>query len=359
MSSDDLKSFIESFSGDRHLAVEENLGDGFVRLKTAEAERRQAKHDIRCVEDIVIEMLRNARDAHAHTIYIATSRNDAEKTLVLIDDGDGVPEGMRSLIFEPRVTSKLETMVMDTWGVHGRGMALYSIKTNVDSIDVIASVPGQGTAFVVRIDLDLLPEKTDQSSLPVLEKNEEGEFVVASGPHNILRTVVEFSLEARGQTNVFIGSPAEIAATLIETGRSELTDSGLLFCDDLERIPLLLRPAAASDASELVRACADLGLEMSERTAHRVLVGDIAPVPALLDTLIPKASHDAQTHAPDIFKDKRGLKISTEDLRAFAHSLENAFDELAEKYYIELADAPVVRVSKDIITVKFPFEKEL
>lgn len=52
MSDDDLIGFIASVSGDDHLAIEENLGDGFVRLKTAEAERRQAKHDIRCVEDI-------------------------------------------------------------------------------------------------------------------------------------------------------------------------------------------------------------------------------------------------------------------------------------------------------------------
>ena len=42
----DLADFISSVSGDDQLAVEENLGDGFVRLRTAEAERRQAKHDI-------------------------------------------------------------------------------------------------------------------------------------------------------------------------------------------------------------------------------------------------------------------------------------------------------------------------
>ena len=34
MSADDLIDFVESVSGDAHLAVEERLGDGFVRLKT-------------------------------------------------------------------------------------------------------------------------------------------------------------------------------------------------------------------------------------------------------------------------------------------------------------------------------------
>ena len=60
-----LVGFVASMGGERNLRVEENLGEGYVRLRVAEAERRQAKHDIRCVEDIVIEMLRNSRDAGA------------------------------------------------------------------------------------------------------------------------------------------------------------------------------------------------------------------------------------------------------------------------------------------------------
>ena len=68
----DLVGFVSSMGGERALRVEENLGEGFVRLRVAEAERRQAKHDVRCIEDVVIEMLRNARDAHASHIYVAT-----------------------------------------------------------------------------------------------------------------------------------------------------------------------------------------------------------------------------------------------------------------------------------------------
>ena len=90
MSDNDLLDFVSRVSGDTHLAVEENLGDGFVRLRTAEAERRQAKHDIRCIEDIVIEMLRNARDAHARNIFLATTKEGSARTLVFIDDGDGM-----------------------------------------------------------------------------------------------------------------------------------------------------------------------------------------------------------------------------------------------------------------------------
>ena len=63
--SQELISFIAQMTGEANLRVEENLGEGFVRLRVSEAERRQAKHDIQHVEDIVIELLRNARDAGA------------------------------------------------------------------------------------------------------------------------------------------------------------------------------------------------------------------------------------------------------------------------------------------------------
>ena len=88
MTTEGLADFINAISGEDRLAVEESFGDGFVRLRTAEAERRQAKHDIRSVEDIVIEMLRNARDAHAGTIFVATSKSDDLRSLTFIDDGD-------------------------------------------------------------------------------------------------------------------------------------------------------------------------------------------------------------------------------------------------------------------------------
>ncbi len=360
MPDDDLLGFIASVSGDDHLAIEENLGDGFVRLKTAEAERRQAKHDIRCVEDVVIEMLRNARDAHAGSIYLAVSREGTLKTLVFVDDGDGIPDEMHDRIFEPRVTSKLETMVMDNWGVHGRGMALYSIRSNADDARVCTSAPSMGSSLAIRVDLDALGERTDQSSMPVIGRDEEGNPVVTSGPHNVNRTVTEFALDVMGSVDVFVGSPAEIAATLVNRGAACLTDARLLFCDDIEKLPVVLRPAAAGDAAELAAACGNLGLEMSERTAHRILSGQIEPLAPLLDQLIDHGHDDRpQAREVDLYKDRRGLKISADDLSAFSRALEEAFATMSDRYYIELAEEPIIRVGKDAITVKFPFDKEL
>ena len=145
----DLLGFVASMGGERSLRVEENLGEGYVRLRVAEAERRQAKHDIRCIEDVVIEMLRNSRDAGAKHIYVATSREGDLRTLVILDDGSGIPEDMQSRVFEARVTSKLESVHMDRWGVHGRGMALYSVKENSLSAEVVSSDVGKGSSIRV------------------------------------------------------------------------------------------------------------------------------------------------------------------------------------------------------------------
>ena len=64
-----LEQFIHSVSGDQYFRVEDDLGNGFVRLRAAEAQRRQALQDIRSFEDVILELLRNSRDAHARAIF--------------------------------------------------------------------------------------------------------------------------------------------------------------------------------------------------------------------------------------------------------------------------------------------------
>ena len=85
MVENDLAAFVERVTSKSLFRVESDLGHGFVRLKVSEAERRQAKQDIRCVEDAVIEMLRNARDAHARSIFLATSKSGSLRRIVMID----------------------------------------------------------------------------------------------------------------------------------------------------------------------------------------------------------------------------------------------------------------------------------
>ena len=333
----ELISFIASMSGEGNLRVEENLGEGYVRLRVSEAERRQAKHDIQHVEDIVIEMLRNARDAGADKVYLATTK----------EDGDA------------RVTSKLESMKMDRWGVHGRGMALFSIKQNTDEARVVASDVDLGSVFKVSVATDRLGERADQSSWPQAVKDEDGHYVCARGPHNIIRAACEFALEELRACDVYLGSPSEIAATLHSQASSRLDASRLLFIDDEAELPVVDRLGLASDAEDFIRICSGLGLEMSERTAHRILAGQIKPVRGVTARLLRERDSSSHASAPvDLAKDRRGLRIAKDDMAQFSRAVERDFNDLASRYYLNLCGDPKIRVSRDRITVTFDLAKE-
>lgn len=352
-----LIEFVSSVSGDAYLKVEETLGDGFVRLKVSEAERRQAKHDIRSVEDVVVELLRNARDAHAQRIFVATTRDGDERLLTVVDDGVGIPTHLHEAVFEPRVTSKLETMVVDRWGVHGRGMALFSVRTNTRVARIACSEPHKGCAVHVVADITQLPERADQSTWPEVEPDDAGGLHVVRGPHNIARRVVEFACE-HPEVAVYLGSVVETVATMHAVARSALEPSDLLFCDDPAKVPVWQRPAVCADAEELVEVASSMGLEISERSAHRVMAGEIPPLSSVIDSIARSTTRMPEPSQPDIFRDRRSLRLAASDLAAFSAELEEAFDVLAERYYIRLKGEPKVKVLGDEIRVRFLLEKD-
>ena len=351
-----LVDFVAAVSGDTAVRVEESLGDGFVRLRVGEAERRQAKHDIRCIEDVVIEMLRNSRDAGAHRILVATSREGDARSLVMVDDGSGVPDSMRERIFDARVTSKLDSVHMDRWGVHGRGMALFSIRENTRLACVMASGKGLGSSIRIEADASALPERKDQSTWPTIGKGDEGQTQLR-GPHNIIRTCCEFALEERPDCEVYLGSAADVLATARAFAEQSPDRSRLLFVDDPSEVSVIERPAVAGDAHELADVARDMGLPISERTAHRILAGQIKPLRPVASRLL----HHGGTPGPqkvDLAKDRRGLKIAQDDIDEFSRAMERAFDLIAERYYVGLSGEPRVNVTKDKITVTFDLEKE-
>ena len=351
-----LVDFVAQVSGDTAVRVEETLGDGFVRLRVGEAERRQAKHDIRCIEDVVIEMLRNSRDAGAHRILIATTRESDLRSLVVLDDGSGVPDSMRERIFDARVTSTLDTVHMDRWGVHGRGMALFSIRENTESARVMATGVGLGSSIRVEADATKLAERKDQSTWPTVGKGDEGQQQLR-GPHNIIRTCCEFALEERADCEVYLGSAADIVATARALADASPDRSRLLFVDDPSEVSVIERPAVAGDARELASVAESLGLPISERTAHRILAGQIKPLRPVASRLL----HHAGAPGPqkvDLAKDRRGLKLSSEDIDEFSRVMERAFDLISERYYVGLSSEPRINVTRDKITVTFDLEKE-
>ncbi len=371
----DLVAFVDEVCEAAPLRIESDLGSGFVRLRTSEAERRQAAQDIRSSEDIVIELLRNARDAHARHIFLAVQRDERTRTLVMIDDGDGIPENLFERIFDARVTSKLDTAHMDKWGMHGRGMALYSISVNAEEARVQASELGCGTSIVVRSDLGALGERSDQSTFPRFERKDDGAFTMR-GPRNILRVAAEFALECKRTCAVHLGSPTEIAATLYAFGMSTTTPAERAFSRtelaDGEGVTLPQRLAFATDPDDLAARAGALGLDLSPRSARRILNGEIAPTIELYERLrtegmagaVPSEGSDG-TAAPNARRARsggdvsdvprvRGLRLSEDERAALAEGVVDAFAPIAEAYFLEQAVEPDITVRDGRLVISLP-----
>lgn len=362
---DSLQQFIEKVTGESHLRVEQDLGDGFVRLRSEEAERRQAKHDVRKSEDIVIEMLRNSRDAQAKRIYIASWKEDEVRNITIVDDGCGLPESMYSRIFEARVTSKLDTMRMDLWGVHGRGMALYAIKTNADKAEVVCSKLQGGTSIHVEASTTKLGEKRDQSTFPIFSKDETGTITVR-GPKNINRTVLEFAYIERRDCDVFYGSAAEIASALWLHAKDKLTQTAMVFSHDPEEFDVCDRLALAATPEEFSLIAESLGLPLSARTARRIMNGEISPaIDAFKKISSPTRTervgkNDIQSgiSAFDRLcrKETATVHLSEENRDRFCESIKTAFKELARAYYLESDVVIEMKMNKGKLTISIPIE---
>lgn len=356
MSSQSLEEFVESVNGGNRLRIEHDFGGGFVRLRTSEAERRQAAQDIRNTESIVLELLRNARDAHAGNIYIAMSREGNKRYLTVIDDGDGIPESMHEHVFEPRVTSKLDTNHMDTWGMHGRGMALFSIRENADCAYVASSETDLGCSVHVETDVKRLSERTDQSSFPSFELSEDNKVNVR-GPRNILRTACEFAIEARDSVSLYIGSPLEVASTLYAYGTSTLSAIDRAFCNDYRTLPLAKRLASAADPAEFEEIADDMGLSISQRSARRVLDGQIPILDPLLEQITIQGIPQQEASERKKGKGKKGsrkLKLSSEDSAQLASEAKRSFADIAHRYYLNDDVEPSIRVAGEKLVVSIP-----
>lgn len=349
-----LLDFVESVNGTSHLRVEQDYGDGFVRLNLSEAERRQAVQDIRSSEDIVLEMLRNSRDAHASHIFVAIGREGAKRCITVIDDGCGIPASMHDLVFESRVTSKLDTSHIDEWGIHGRGMALFSISLNAQQAYVVDSAPDLGCCMHVVSDTGALPEKSDQSTFPTFSMGEDG-VVRVRGPRNILRTVCEFAIRSRAACSVYIGSTAEIAATLYAYGVSTLSAIDRLFCQDVGELPIVKRLATTGDPVSFAEMAQGMGLQLSERTARRILDGEIDAIDSVLqrveirpDGQGKRGSNAKRTRAA------RPIKLTADETEMVSYAVKEAFSEIARKYYLEEGVEPTIRTYRDKLAITVP-----
>lgn len=215
-----------------------DLGRGLARLAGPEGARRSPSR-ITSIEHAARELVRNARDAGARNILVAsTLKRRRYRTLTVIDDGCGIPEPHRETVFEPGVTSRHLKPVTDEFGAHGAGLSLYHIRRSALHARVLST--HNPTSIQTTFDTQTLPERTLQS---------------ASRPSNsnLQATLSKLARKNPG-VSIFLGTPSTILARLLED-----------------------RIIQKSGSKELRAEAERLGLEVSLRTVQRVLRGEVEP----------------------------------------------------------------------------------
>ncbi len=223
-----------------------DLGAGFARLTGVEGARRGPSR-ISHVEDALLELVRNARDAGASHIYVASILKERRfRTLTVIDDGHGIPEPYRDLILQPGVTTRhLDPVTTpDDPATHGAGLSLYQIKNNSLHTRVLsASSP---TSIQAAFDTNILPERALQSS-------------TRPSKSNLRATLEHFTAKSNAKNlrlHSYYGPPARILATLLH---HRILQNRM-------------------DSAGLREAAFGLGLGVSVRSIQRIMRGEVRPV---------------------------------------------------------------------------------
>lgn len=297
-----------------------DLGSGFARLTGVEGLRRSPRR-VRSVEDALLELLRNSRDAGARNVYVASSlRARRYRTLVVIDDGHGIPETHKGLIFEPGVTTRHLDPVSypdHVDAVHGAGLSLYHLKNAALSAEVLsASSP---TAVKAVFDTRTLPERSLQSD---------------SRPSrsNLPATLAKFVETVDPQApRLYYASPARILARLLENRIIHRNDDAR---GDTERV------------WETARA---LGLEMSPRTVRRVISGEVLAA--------DEVAGDKEVSGRGMRRNVLGgpiLSVEAEDLAEICAVLRRA----ARSSYLDLAGLDIERRPGEVVLRARIYEPE-
>ncbi len=377
----DLKKFLSELNIKDSLNVEEDLGNGYVRLKISEAERRQALQDINSVEDIIVEMIRNSRDAGSSNIFIGTKKiEDKRRKIYFIDDGGGIPPNLQNLIFESRVTSKLENGIKDPYGFHGRGMALFSIKLSVDDIKIIFSEKSKGASFYIDIDLTKIPEKKDQSLMPQIIKT-DGNLNIIGGVNNIIKTIIEFQLQNR-EINFFFGSPTQILSTMREISRKDLKKNNYPEFDEWEKLIKFIQknnikvteiPILTDNYTVMEIISKNIfNMDISQRGIQRIIYNEIKALEPLKidsdnDLKVPPVSRNSDKDNESKTSDKKLLlydesklasRFKDDEIRCIIKAAKDKIRELGDKYFVTTGENIEYKKANNIIKISIELKQK-
>ena len=225
-----------------------DLGAGFARLTGVEGARRGPSR-ITHVEDALAELLRNARDAGARNVLVASTLTRRRfRTLTVLDDGHGMPDRYADLVFDPGVTTRHLDPVVDPaqpTSSHGAGLSLYHIRQAALAAEVLS--PSRPTAIRATFDTDVLPERALQSETRPSRSN------LRSVVRTFARTFAR-QLPQELPAHAYYGPPARVLATLLYNRIIQIDDG----------------------TRGLAHLADRLGLGLSVRTVQRVLRGEVA-----------------------------------------------------------------------------------
>ena len=313
-----------------------DLGAGFARLSGVEGLRRSPRR-LRSVEDALFELLRNSRDAGARNVYVASSLSARRyRQLTVIDDGRGIPETHKHLIFEPGVTTRHLNPVpeapaqdlSETHAPHGAGLSLYHIKNAALSAEVLsASSP---TAIKAIFDTRSLPEKHLQSN-------------ARPSRTNLLATLARFATDSGpDRPRLYHASPSRILSRLLN-----------------HRIIQRSRHSQGKEgeASRVREAALGLGLEVSLRTVQRVLAGRLPAAAEVTVYAASKRRDDVGEKLSVAGRDDPGgpiLSVGAENLAEIRAVLARA----AGSSYLELAGLDMEARPGEVILRARVYERE-
>ena len=96
------------------------------------------------LRDVLLNLLENARQAHARNVTVAVARRDGRVALTVADDGDGIPADILPKIFEPRFSTRTSGS--------GLGLAISrGLVTSWGGEMTVSSERGKGTAMTITL----------------------------------------------------------------------------------------------------------------------------------------------------------------------------------------------------------------
>ena len=306
-----------------------DLGGGFARLAGGEGLRRSPRR-LRSVEDALLELLRNSRDAGARNIYVAsTLRARRYRQLGVIGDARGIPHLHHHLVFEPAVPTRHLHPVLDTAPddtPHGAGLSLYHIQNTALSTEVLsASSP---TAIKTIFDTRALPERSLQSN-------------TRPSKSNLSATIAHFAAQPSSNgLRLHHASPARILTLLLKHRIIQKSEGG-----------------SVGEAGRLRKLASGLGLDVSLRTAQRVVASSVSPASPAAGPGILGVDRDSRTQMRAARRVEAGapiLPVRGEDL----DEIREVLRRVAMSSYLDIAGLEIKTRPGEVILKAQVYEPE-